>query len=559
MEMMIHFNKIIRTSLCLLFIFILTGSVIGATYTDYYENPDEWYKQGVSEFFLKHYDRALEFLEITLMQNPQHAGAWYWKGITLNALGRTAEAKSAYAKAEEIDPYISDPYRKKVGALADVVVTSVPTLRPTEKPEDDEMIKTDIDLTKKPDPTGPDIAFKEFNAVWDESSNQLRIAFKIANEGFKPTREFYISFYSSPDKNITTEDNAIGYYLIQNLLKDTVGEYEGYISPQKLSPGSYYIGAIADQINSIMEVSENNNAVSTTSKVVIPESFTQDYRSTLGNPPLVIEKSSVIKETLAKRPDLTIESVTSVINGTPGETIPVNATIKNVGDGLAGEFTVSMYLSKDVTISEDDILLGEGQVSDLGAGLSRTSSSMVTIPNNIEPGTYYLGVVIDSEFVIIESDESNNVRFAETGALKITSQNTPIQVTQTEEPIAATDKKIDLTVVEVTTEGQAHAGDDISVNTTIKNDGDVDAGSFIVGLYLSPNNTITKDNTLLALGTIENLPAGLVRTGTAMAGIPANLTPGEYYIGIIIDTEDVITEKDKINNIGVSKNPIIIS
>ena len=45
-------------------------------------------------------------------------------------------------------------------------------------------------------------------------------------------------------------------------------------------------------------------------------------------------------------------------------------------------------------------------------GLLREGEAVVTIPPDLLPGDYYLGVMVDSEKVIAEENEANNILFA---------------------------------------------------------------------------------------------------------------------------------------------------
>lgn len=559
-----------RAGLILFVVGTLIGLSVADNMTERLDYPEYWFQEGVSELLLNHYDRALYLLETALSQDPTLAGAWYWKGVTLEELGRGAEAKQSFAKAEEIDPLIRDPYRKKVGALADYTVTPVPTARPVSSDDEDEMITEDIDLSKQPDPTGPDIIITALDASIREADQALAISFSLANEGFKPTRDFYVTFYASTDSSITTDDTAIGYYLIPNLLEGTADDYTGYIPLAKIPPGEWYIGALADPTNTVMEVSEKNNARSLSQKITIPDVTDPTLRTTPETSQLVLEKKSESKPVTVTRPNLAVTRVESWTAAAPGETIPVNTTIKNDGETDAASFIVTIYLSKDALISDDDHILGEGRIDDLGAGLAREGSAGILVPEDISPGTYYLGVLADSGFEITEIDETDNMRFSETGALKITSpgesgisgEASPVPAESqvpASEPQAGSEMLPDLVVQDITSDTTATPGGTIAVNTTVKNAGPGDAGTFMVSLLLSKDGNITAEDILIGLGEITDLPAGLIRNGTATAPIPANLTPGEYYFGIIADSGNMVEELNEDNNAGAGPVPIRIA
>ncbi|HUL29384.1 MAG TPA: CARDB domain-containing protein [Thermodesulfobacteriota bacterium] len=106
--------------------------------------------------------------------------------------------------------------------------------------------------------------------------------------------------------------------------------------------------------------------------------------------------------------DLTITSVSGPFDGKACETIPITATVKNLG-GRSEGFHVTFYLSKDRSITSDDIPIGSIYLNTLGAGAQRMfTAEKATIPCTLSPGPYYLGAIVDSDNRVVESDEKNN-------------------------------------------------------------------------------------------------------------------------------------------------------
>lgn len=88
------------------------------------------------------------------------------------------------------------------------------------------------------------------------------------------------------------------------------------------------------------------------------------------------------------------------------------------------------------------------------------------------------------------------------------------------------------------------SGQQIKVEQTAENRGT--AQTVTIKWYLSTNSTITTSDTLLATSSItkgRNGPYTWTRTLT----LPANLN-GRYWVGAIIDSEDVLAEQNEINN-----------
>lgn len=124
-------------------------------------------------------------------------------------------------------------------------------------------------------------------------------------------------------------------------------------------------------------------------------------------------------------PDLVVTSLTAPTSATVGGTISVNAQVRNDGTAAAGAFRVELLLSTDSTITWADQDTQRGCSFDgLAPGAQSSCGGSVPLPANVGPGTYHLGVMVDYLGAVIESNDSNNTRAADTGALVITQAST---------------------------------------------------------------------------------------------------------------------------------------
>ncbi len=150
-----------------------------------------------------------------------------------------------------------------------------------------------------------------------------------------------------------------------------------------------------------------------------------------------------------------------------------------------------------------------------------------SIKRELNLGTYYIAV----------SAYSNE----ETGTYSLR-----ISFTETE-----TIKLPDLAVNSISVDRrQVVAGEAISVDSDISNQGDKDSGVFTEGLYLSKDRIITTGDTRLANFTKASVGAGTSKRFSFKVVIPKNTTPGTYYIGYILDIGDIIRETNESNNTG---------
>jgi hypothetical protein len=117
----------------------------------------------------------------------------------------------------------------------------------------------------------------------------------------------------------------------------------------------------------------------------------------------------------------------SVTNTTSwGQTITVNATVRNSGNATSGGFTEQWYLSRDAVGSSDDILLsrtgGAGtsyNLSGVTAGSSSTLTTTLQLPSALPSGwtgsSFYLVMRTDAAGQVNETNESNNFGQAGSG------------------------------------------------------------------------------------------------------------------------------------------------
>ena len=133
--------------------------------------------------------------------------------------------------------------------------------------------------------------------------------------------------------------------------------------------------------------------------------------------------------TQINQPELVVAQVTGPAHGTPGGRIEVSATVQNQGSVAASSFRVSFLLSRDSTITLQDIDTGWGCSFDrLSGGATGTCSGEIGIPADVPLGTYYLGAYADSQRTVEESDETNNGRAADNPII-LSSGTFPLAVT----------------------------------------------------------------------------------------------------------------------------------
>jgi uncharacterized protein (TIGR03437 family) len=96
-----------------------------------------------------------------------------------------------------------------------------------------------------------------------------------------------------------------------------------------------------------------------------------------------------------KHPDLIVQSVGTVKPVyKPGETLNLVTTVRNQGDGNSTASVADIYLSKDSSISILDQRIATANFAQLSSGAVTSLGSSYSLPNNIEPGIYWVGAII---------------------------------------------------------------------------------------------------------------------------------------------------------------------
>lgn len=243
--------------------------------------------------------------------------------------------------------------------------------------------------------TANDITFSNNNPLPGET---VQITAKITNQGTEPSGTFKVLF--TRGNPFISGAILIGEVDVASIPSSSNTNVNANIA---LPAGTHEIYVVADFQKIITELSETNNQAH---KNVITKSL-----------PDLTSSSELI--TLSHE-DLSL-----------GVTVGVSAVISNLGQSPAGEFTV-ILLDKELP-SGNTVVISKSTISELQAGKS-TEVNGVWNPN---PGNHKIHLLLDSESVITEKDETNNdiskeffIDGPQEAAIKIfniTDENNPIE------------------------------------------------------------------------------------------------------------------------------------
>jgi uncharacterized repeat protein (TIGR01451 family) len=347
---------------------------------------------------------------------------------------------------------------------------------------------------------GPDIVLRDIiTPAFGSPGSSIPVTSIIENPGCgNAPIGFSIGVYLSTDPIITTADTRLGSRTLPSLgygLMNT-GTTTVALSPS-LASGTYYVGVIADYVNTIFESSETNN--------------------TLLGTPVIIRPAA----------DLVVGLLAGPTNACTGKSISVSNVVMNIGTDSASATSVGIYLSTDTNVTTADFRLGARAIAVLAPGQTNSAVTSFNLPLTLAPGVYYLGAIADHVNQLQESDELNNLLIAHLIEIAIGPE---------------------LLMGEVTSTSAASPGGTINITNTVRNIGCGDATVFNTGLYLSSDPLITTADLRIGTRNVPGLVGGTINTGVTAVVLGTSLSNGVYYLGAIADYANAILEATETNN-----------
>jgi GEVED domain/CARDB/Secretion system C-terminal sorting domain len=265
--------------------------------------------------------------------------------------------------------------------------------------------------------------------------------------------------------------------------------------------------------------------------------------------PFVNPFSNVIDATFESRPPLDITYNTTpmpdlamgnlnITNPTveQGKILYYKFDLANLGTGIAGNFNVKAYLSRQPYLAADAVQDGIVPTGNFAGGFTAFQvPAASTMRSPIGTGIYYLVLRVDEDNQVIESNESNNI---------IVSG--PINVTP---PVS---NAPDLTLANLNlTNNTVQQGQILNYKFDLKNIGTVNIpGGFNVKGYISRDNILSSDDIQDGIVSTANFNAG--STALQVAGASTMRSPigtGPYYLILKADADNQVVESNENNNI----------
>jgi subtilase family serine protease len=357
------------------------------------------------------------------------------------------------------------------------------------------LLKTDVDLV-----------VNQLTATLTSGGDRIVVTDTTKNLGPQDiSGSFSVAFYLSRDGVIDSEDVLLGERRVEGLKAGISSSgTTTIVIPEKVGAGKLSVLARVDYRNEIMERKENNNDYWGSSLHLGPDLIFTDLKG----------------ETAADAHEIAVTFV-----------------IKNQGNRVtSGGFKAAAYLSKDNSISPDDLLLGSQTIAALAPGGVTTVRAIFPIPSSLENGKFVLLSRVDPDQEVSEVEETNNDRVG--GDVFLGP---------------------DL-VVEDIRSTLAPEGDRITVEDTVLNQGNRPAtGNIEVSYFLSKNWSIDNSDVLLGSRTISTLkPGESSAASTGLAIVKKKVATGRYFVLARVSGGNDVIETDKTNNVRPTLVPLII-
>lgn len=289
--------------------------------------------------------------------------------------------------------------------------------------------------------------------------------------------------------------------------------------------GTYYLGAIIDAQQAVVELDEDNNI-------------------------------GVTGMGVGTQPDLVVTEVHAPASARSGETFTSSVKVCNQGTQMSNSGSADLYLSTAATLSwpdpnlplpTDQVLIGSFSVPTLSQGrcVIRKVSSLMTLPPSASPGQpLYLGVIADAQQSITELREDNNVSISE--------------------PIG-TGEAPDLVITSVLAPANTGVGASLNATVRVCNQGTQPAPASALQLHLSVDGTFAMPGTppppgqtMVGQTSVPPLSPGHCAT----RNVPGDAAPppgGHHdrvvFLAAIVDASQSVAELREDNNVFV-KGPI---
>jgi hypothetical protein len=219
--------------------------------------------------------------------------------------------------------------------------------------------------------------------------------------------------------------------------------------------------------------------------------------------------------------DLTVNEIAGPANGLVGSTIYVSNTITNIINVSSSSFYVNYYLKKNS--SSLNIYMGQSFISSLAGLASKHLNTKLTVPTNVNAGSYYILAYADAQQTDPETNENNNQKLSST---KININGADMVITDISANLKGTKTLV--------------------VSNTIKNNGKIAASTYSVHYYIKKKGT--KINKYVGQYVYKGLGSNAIKKQSLTITLPTGIVASEYYVAAYVDAAKTVPETNESNN-----------
>lgn len=439
----------------------------------------------------------------------RYSGDSYTKTVTLNPKGLASGSYYIYVKVDA-----DNNIYEFNGENNNVLVSSFSTASPSDTTQ------ATVHILQ------PDLSAELVSVSEDTLSTGREVAFtwKLKNTGDGDIKDAKIkdAFYATVNQT-ATEGTLLG--TVENTIWIAAGQEKTLRSmitiPRNANlDGLRYLYVKTNIDNSLGEATATNNTSATL------RSWCK-YTAGSVNP--------VINVPTSKGPNLYLSDLQlqqTVL--TTGRQITLTFIAHNTGDTDFGQVDVTkeVFLSGSTTFSATnavscEVVQTSGNMSGLKAGKAVSLSLTFVVPENIAGGGKYLYLFLDRSNTLKERNTSDNYLRTNVSI----SGNLP-----------------DLTVTDYVQRDTVMTSESCTLQFTIANNGQWEAGKSTTVIYLSPDSKYDRNDLRLASIQVNGLAKGTSVEQKAVFTV-ADKKVGQWYLLICVDDDNRISELNKSNNV----------
>ncbi|KPJ96371.1 MAG: hypothetical protein AMJ53_00975, partial [Gammaproteobacteria bacterium SG8_11] len=330
----------------------------------------------------------------------------------------------------------------------------------------------------------------------------------IGNASTSSTVSVY--FYLSTDQ---TYDSADRYLVQVNSGYLSAGQSKSisqsmYV-PANMAPGTYYLLAVADRYNYVVEQDDPDNL--------------NGNNKAVGN-----------QITITVGADIAMGALSGPASGFTGARIDLSTSVQNIGSGsTSGYATVYFYLSTDQTYDSEDRFLVQNSAGYLSAGQSKNINQSVYLSASLDAGNYYILAVADRYNYVLEQDDPDNLN----GNNKVVGNQINITV------------GADVAMETVIGPSTAVNGTPMNLSGSVTNIGSGSTSNYVsVYFYLSSDQNFDEQDRFLGQVSNGYVDAGQSKSFNLNVNVPGDLV-GDYYLLAVADRYNYVLEQDDPDNL----------